>query len=63
MGAGVHSARVAPGIRAPRLSLDAGHAVADYIEVFYNLRRLHSTLPYKTPLEALTEHPTAAAAA
>ncbi len=41
----------------------ARFAVADYIEVFYNRQRLHSTLGYRTPLEALTEFTTAAAAA
>jgi putative transposase len=41
----------------------ARFAVADYIEVFYNRQRLHSTLGYKTPLEALNEYRTAAAAA
>ena len=34
----------------------ARFAVADYIEVFYNRRRLHSTLAYRTPLEALTDY-------
>ena len=29
----------------------ARFAIADYIEVFYNRRRLHSTLGYRTPLE------------
>jgi putative transposase len=41
----------------------ARFAVADYIEVFYNRQRLHSTLSYRTPAEVLTELQTAATAA
>ena len=41
----------------------ARFAVAEYIEVFYNRRRLHSTLNYRTPFEALTDHRQAATAA
>jgi hypothetical protein len=36
----------------------ARFAVAEYIEIFYDRRRLHSTLGYRTPLEALIDHPT-----
>jgi transposase InsO family protein len=40
----------------------ARFAVAGYNEVFYNRQRLHSTLGYRTPLEALTEFQAAATA-
>jgi putative transposase len=41
----------------------ARFAVADYIEVSCNRARLHSTLGYRTPAEALTEFQAAATAA
>ena len=31
-------------------------AVAEYIEVYYNRKRLHSSLGYRTPFEALTNY-------
>lgn len=34
----------------------ARFAVAEYIEVFYNRQRMHSTLGYRTPAQALAEH-------
>ena len=34
----------------------ARHAIAEYIEVFYNRTRLHSGLGYKTPAEVAAEH-------
>jgi putative transposase len=41
----------------------ARSAIADYIEVFYNRQRLHSTLGYRTPSEALAEFQAAPTAA
>ena len=42
----------------------ARFAVAEYIEVFYNRKRKHSTIDYRTPAQALADHqlPTATAA-
>ena len=34
----------------------ARFAVAEYIEVFYNRKRKHSTIGYRTPAQALAEH-------
>jgi transposase InsO family protein len=36
----------------------ARFAVADYIEVFYNRKRHHSTVGYRTPAQALRDHQT-----
>jgi len=33
----------------------ARFAVSEYIEVFHNRRRLHSTLGYRTPFQALAD--------
>lgn len=35
---------------------DARRAVVEYIELFYNSRRLHSTLEYRSPKEFKSEH-------
>ena len=41
----------------------ARFAVAEYIEVFYNRKRMHSTIDYRTPAQALNDYRSAAAAA
>ena len=40
----------------------ARYAVAEYIEIFYNRQRPHSTLGYRTPAAALATYQTATAA-
>jgi putative transposase len=40
----------------------ARFAVAEYIEVYYNRKRMHSALGYRTPYETLTDHRTRNAA-
>ena len=44
---------------------DAARAIAEYIEVFYNNHRLHSSLGYKSPaeFEAINSNPQAASLA
>lgn len=37
----------------------ARFAVAEYIEVFYNRRRRHSSIGYRTPTQAWKDHDTA----
>ncbi|MPY94944.1 MAG: IS3 family transposase [Acidimicrobiia bacterium] len=34
----------------------ARDAIAEYIEIFYNRRGLHSGIGYRTPLEVFTSH-------
>ena len=41
----------------------ARFAVAEYIEVFYNRKRMHSSIGYRTPAQALNDYRTAAQAA
>jgi putative transposase len=38
-------------------------AVSDYIEVFYTRKRMHPTLGYRTPAQALNDYRSDAAAA
>jgi putative transposase len=40
----------------------ARFAVAEYIEIYYNRKRMHSTLGYRTPQQALADHHTCNAA-
>jgi transposase InsO family protein len=46
--------------RTWRTRFELRHAVFEYIEVFYNRRRLHSSLDYKTPAEVEEEYDEAA---
>ena len=41
----------------------ARFAVAEYIEVFYNRKRMDSTIDYRTPAQTLNDYRSAAAAA
>ena len=41
----------------------ARFAVAEFIEVFYNRKRMHSSIGYRTPAQALNDYQTAAQAA
>ena len=41
----------------------ARFAVAEYIEVFYNRKRMHSSIGYRTPAQALNDYRSAALAA
>jgi putative transposase len=41
----------------------ARFAVAEYVEVFYNRKRRHSSISYRTPAQALTDYQMAAVAA
>jgi len=41
----------------------ARFAVAEYIEVFYNRMRMHSSIGYRTPAQALNNYQIAAQAA
>ena len=41
----------------------ARFAVAEYIEVFYNRKRMHTSIGYRTPAQALNDYRTAAQAA
>jgi transposase InsO family protein len=46
--------------RSWRTLLELRTALFEYIEVFYNRRRLHSSLDYKTPAEVEQEYADAA---
>ena len=41
----------------------ARFAVAEYVEGFYNRKRMHSSIGYRTPAQALNDYRTAAQAA
>jgi hypothetical protein len=49
--------------RRPSPPARARFAVAEYIQILCNRLRLHSTLGYRTPFEALIDYRTAAIAA
>ena len=48
------------GPRVPRTRADAIHRISAYIDGFYNTRRLHSTLGYRSPVQFEREHARAA---
>jgi transposase InsO family protein len=51
-----HLRRVRPILRRQPAPHQRRAAVAEYIEIFYNRKRPHSSLGYRTPAEALSDH-------